>query len=136
MFIGAPRLLLSEGLLLLGRLALHIGGIPFLLKMRPDIPVVGSKFTLALVAQHRVPAIYEFREFTAAGGLMSYGGDFSQSHRHTGIYAGRILKGEKPSDLPVQRVTKVELFVSPKAAAALGMILPFSLLSRADVVIE
>lgn len=95
-----------------------------------------SQQLAALAAHHAVPAMTQSRDFTLAGGLMSYGGDFSQSHRHTGIYAGRILKGEKPADLPVQRVTKVELFVSPKAAAALGMTLPFSLLSRADVVIE
>jgi putative ABC transport system substrate-binding protein len=67
---------------------------------------------------------------------MSYGGDFQQSHRHTGIYAGRIIKGEKPSDLPVQRVTKVELFVNLKAAKQLGLIMPPSILSSADVVIE
>jgi putative ABC transport system substrate-binding protein len=67
---------------------------------------------------------------------MSYGGDFQQSHRHTGIYAGRILKGEKPADLPVQRVTKVEFFINLKAAQSLGVTVPPSLLSSADVVIE
>ena len=67
---------------------------------------------------------------------MSYGGDFSQSHRQPGRHAGRILKGEKPSELPVQRVTKVELFINLKAAVGLGMIFPPSLLTSADRVIE
>ena len=67
---------------------------------------------------------------------MSYGGDFSQSHRQSGRYAGRILKGEKPSELPVQRVTKVELFINLKAADALGLSFPPSLLTSADRVIE
>ena len=90
----------------------------------------------ALAVRHGVPAITQSRDFPLAGGLMSYGGDFDQSHRHTGIYAGRILKGEKPSELPVQRVTKVELFINLKAAAALGIIFPASLLTSADRVIE
>jgi putative ABC transport system substrate-binding protein len=90
--------------------------------------------TLAL--HHAVPAMTQSRDFPRAGGLMSYGGDFSQSHRHTGMYAGRILKGEKPSDLPVQRITKVELFINLKAARALGISFPPSLLSSADRVIE
>ncbi|WP_267211985.1 ABC transporter substrate-binding protein [Chelatococcus asaccharovorans] len=89
-----------------------------------------------LAARHGVPAITQARDFPLAGGLMSYGGDFRQSHRHTGIYAGRILKGEKPADLPVQRVTKVEFFINLKAAQALGLTVPPSLLSSADVVIE
>lgn len=90
----------------------------------------------ALAAAHAVPAITQSRDFPLAGGLMSYGGDFEQSHRHTGIYAGRILKGEKPSTLPVQRVTKVEMFINLKAANALGLSVPASLLSSADRVIE
>lgn len=89
-----------------------------------------------LAARHGVPAITQSRDFPIAGGLMSYGGDFEQSHRHTGIYAGRILKGEKPGDLPVQRVTKVELFINLKAASAIGISFPPSLLSSADGVIE
>lgn len=95
-----------------------------------------SRQLAELAARHGVPAITQSRDFPLAGGLMSYGGDFAQSHRHTGIYAGRILKGEKPSDLPVQRVTKVEMFINLKAAAALGISLPPSLLSSADEVIE
>lgn len=90
----------------------------------------------ALAAAHGTPAITQSRDFPVAGGLMSYGGDFEQSHRHTGIYAGRILKGMKPSELPVQRVTKVEMFINLKAANALGLSVPPSLLSSADFVIE
>lgn len=90
----------------------------------------------ALAAAHAVPAITQSRDFPVAGGLMSYGGDFEQSHRHTGVYAGRILKGMKPSELPVQRVTKVEMFINLKAANALRLSIPPSLLSSADFVIE
>ena len=89
-----------------------------------------------LAVRHAVPAITQSRDFAVAGGLMSYGGDFTQSHRHAGKYVGRILKGEKPSDLPVQQVTKVELFINLKAANALGLTVPPSLISRADEVIE
>jgi putative ABC transport system substrate-binding protein len=90
----------------------------------------------ARAVRYAVPAITQSRDFPLAGGLMSYGGDFYQSHRHSGIYAGRILKGEKPSELPVQRVTKVELFINQKAADALGLSFPPSLLASADKVIE
>ncbi len=90
----------------------------------------------ALAARHAVPAITQSRDFPLAGGLMSYGGDFNQSHRHSGLYAGRILHGEKPADLPVQRVTKVELVINQKAADALGLSFPPSLLASADRVIE
>jgi len=89
-----------------------------------------------LAVRHAVPAITQSRDFPIAGGLMSYGGDFRQSHRQTGIYAGRILNGQKPSDLPVQRVTKVELFVNLWAANTLGISIPPSLLSSADGVVE
>jgi putative ABC transport system substrate-binding protein len=95
-----------------------------------------SRLLAELAVRHAVPAITQARDFPNAGGLMSYGGDFEQSHRHTGIYAGRILKGEKPSELPVQRVTKVVLFINLQAAKALGLTFPPSLLSSADVVIE
>ena len=90
----------------------------------------------ALAQRYGVPAITQSRDFPTAGGLMSYGGDFVQSHRRAGIYAGRILNGEKPSDLPVQLVTKVELFINLKAAKTLGITVPLSLLGRADEVIE
>lgn len=95
-----------------------------------------SQQLAALAVRHAVPAMTQSRDFPLAGGLMSYGGDFDQSHRHTGVYAGRILKGEKPSDLPVQRVTKVEMFINLKAANALGISFPPSILSTADRVIE
>lgn len=90
----------------------------------------------ALSVRHAVPAMTQSRDFPLAGGLMSYGGDFSQSHRQTGLYAGRILKGEKPAELPVQRVTRVELFINLKAAANLGISFPPSILGSADRVIE
>jgi putative ABC transport system substrate-binding protein len=95
-----------------------------------------SQQLAALAVRHRVPAITQSRDFPLAGGLMSYGGDFDQSHRHSGLYAGRLLKGEKPSELPVQRVTKVELFINQKAADTLGLTFPPSLLASADRVIE
>ena len=89
-----------------------------------------------MAVRYDVPGITQSRDFPNAGGLMSYGGDFTQSHRRAGIYAGRILNGEKPADLPVQLVTKVELFINLKAANGLGITVPPSLLSAADVVIE
>lgn len=95
-----------------------------------------SRQLAELAVLHAVPAITQSRDFPLAGGLMSYGGDFEQSHRQAGIYAGRILKGEKPSDLPVQQVTKVELFINLNAGNALGIAFPPSLLSSADTVIE
>jgi putative tryptophan/tyrosine transport system substrate-binding protein len=95
-----------------------------------------SQQLAALAVRYAVPAITQSRDFTIAGGLMSYGGDFTQSHRRAGIYTGRILDGEKPSDLPVQLVTKVELFVNMKAANTLGVTFSPSLISGADEVIE
>jgi putative ABC transport system substrate-binding protein len=95
-----------------------------------------SQQLAVLAVRHDVPAMTQSRDFPLAGGLMSYGGDFSQTHRNAGIYAGRILKGEKPANLPVQRVTKVELFINVKAADRLGLAFPSSLLGSADRVIE
>ena len=85
---------------------------------------------------YAMPAISSSREFTAAGGLMSYSGSFAETHRLAGVYTGRILKGEKPADLPVVRATQVEFFINLKAAKALGLNIPLALLGRADEVIE
>src|SRR5262249_28784008 len=90
----------------------------------------------ALTVRHAMPAVYENREFIAAGGLMSYGGSLSDSYRLTGGHTGRVLKGEKPSELPVQRSTKVEMFLNLKTAKTLGITVPLPLSGRADELIE
>jgi putative ABC transport system substrate-binding protein len=89
-----------------------------------------------LTVDHAVPAIYEFREFTTAGGLMSYGTDEKEYYRVVGTYTGKVLKGEKPVDLPVVQSAKVELILNLKTAKALGITVPLPLVGRADEVIE
>jgi putative ABC transport system substrate-binding protein len=103
----------------------------------PDIIFNSRAQQLAtLTTKHSVPAVHTVREFAAAGGLMSYGGDIKETHKQAGIYTSRVLKGEKPADLPVQQVTKVELVINLKTAKALGLNVPNTLVGRADEVIE
>ena len=90
----------------------------------------------ALAIRHSLPAIAPYRQFAAAGGLASYGGSITESYRLAGVYTGRILKGEKPSDLPVQQATKVELVINLKTAKTLNITVPPSLVGRADEIIE
>jgi putative ABC transport system substrate-binding protein len=108
--------------------ALVIGTDPFFTSRTEKLGAMSLRLAM--------PAIYQYREFAAAGGVMSYGGSIIDSYHHAGLYAGRILKGERPGDLPVQLSTKIELFFNLKSARALGLTVPLPLIGRADEVIE
>src|SRR5262245_9480160 len=106
-----------------------VGGQSWLLESQPVTS--RNEQLAALSVRHAVPAIYQSRSFAASGGLLSYGADSADVYRLTGIYVGRILKGEKPADLPVQQATKVELYINLKTAKALGITIPNTLIGRA-----
>ena len=115
-----------------------------LLQMRADGLVIGGEPFLnsrseqlgTLTARHKVPTIFQFRQFTASGGLASYGASLTDSYRQVGVYAARILKGERPADLPIVQASKFELVINLKTAKALGLTVPAKLLATADEVIE
>jgi putative ABC transport system substrate-binding protein len=106
-------------------------------RVKNQNPVIGRSEQIArLTLRHRVPSIFQYRSFVVAGGLISYGSNYRDTHYQLGLYTGRLLKGEKAADLPVQQATKVELYINLKTAKALGINIPNSLIGRADEVIE
>jgi putative ABC transport system substrate-binding protein len=115
-----------------------------LAKLHADALVIGpdtffnsrSRRLAEMTLRDSVPAIYQYREFTKAGGLVSYGSDETEYYRLLGVYAGRIVKGDKPANLPVQQSTKVELIINLKTARTFGITVPLSLSGRADELIE
>ena len=125
-------------------IAISMLSLTRLIQLRAGALVIGpdNLFTIhkeqlaKLTVRHAMPAVYQYREFAAAGGLMSYGTSETEYYRLVGTYAGRVLKGDKPADLPVQQSTKVELFLNLKTAKALGITVPLPLSGRADEVIE
>jgi putative tryptophan/tyrosine transport system substrate-binding protein len=112
---------------------LRVGGLVIV----NDVFLITREEQLAALAlRHKLPTIFQSRESVVAGGLMSYGGSASDAYRQAGVYTGRVLKGEKPADLPVQQATKVELYINLKTAKTLGITIPLPLSGRADEVIE
>jgi putative ABC transport system substrate-binding protein len=111
----------------------HVGAV-----LVSDSPLYASRMEqlAALAVRHALPAIFPVREFAVAGGLMTYGSRIGYNNHPLGIYTGRILKGEKPADLPVQQITKIDLVINLKTAKALGLTIPETLLATADEVIQ